>query len=333
MRIGGYQLDMPVLLAPMAGITDLPFRQTVQKFGIGMTVAEMVSAKPGLQGSRKSRQRRISPDEPMPRAIQIVGYDPSEMASAAARNVQLGAGLIDINMGCPAKKVCRKAAGSALLGDEHQVAAILRAVVAAVEVPVTLKIRTGLTPAKNNALKIARIAESEGVQCLTIHGRSRACLFSGEAEYATIRRVKQAVGIPVVANGDISDPAKAQRVLHETGADGVMIGRAAQGQPWLPVMIAAAIRGEAMAMPGLEIQRQTCLDHLERLYAHYGESQGVKIARKHIRSYLAPFPGGPALAQSLSRMERIAGILSQIERFYDRQLEAAGAQHTEALAA
>ncbi|MCP4008185.1 MAG: tRNA dihydrouridine synthase DusB, partial [Proteobacteria bacterium] len=225
MNIGPYRLDMPVLLAPMAGITDLPFRHVVRGFGVGMTVAEMVSANPDLQQSRKHRQRRVSLDEPLPRAIQIVGSDPREMAAAAALNEDLGAGIIDINMGCPAKKVCKKAAGSALLGDEIKVQAILQSVVAAVKVPVTLKIRTGLTRSLNNALSIARIAEAEGIQSLVVHGRSRACLFKGEAEYETVKRVKKAVSIPVVVNGDIRSPQQARRVLKRTAADAVMIGR------------------------------------------------------------------------------------------------------------
>lgn len=337
MKIGPYALDMPVLLAPMAGITDQPFRWIVRQFGVGMTVAEMVSAKANLQDSRKHRQRRVSLDEPLPRAIQIVGYDAGEMASAAALNENLGAGLIDINMGCPAKKVCKKAAGSALLGNEQQVRAILQAVVAAVNVPVTLKIRTGLTRAQNNAHNIARIAEGEGVQSLVVHGRSRACLFGGEAEHHTVREVKQAVSIPVVANGDINSPLQAARVLELTGADAVMVGRAAQGQPWLPGMIGRYLKsGEVAALnkPGLKQQKSACLEHIRLVHEYYGDKMGVKIARKHIRWYLAPFTGGQSLSREINRVDRALEVLKLLENFYDRQLSlTADVNSQEALAA
>ena len=324
MRIGPYQLDMPVILAPMAGITDLPFRNAVRRFGVGMAVAEMVSAHPQLQDSRKHQQRRISSREPLPRAIQIVGNDPQEMASAAARNEALGAGLIDINMGCPAKKVFRKAAGSALLADEKQVQDIIEAVVAAVSVPVSLKIRTGITPAQNNAVTIAHIAEGSGVQSLAVHGRSRACMFRGEAEYETVRRVKQTVSIPVIANGDIDTPEKARRVLTQSGADAVMIGRAAQGQPWLPAMIGAALGSSARAMgrkPDLHEQKQVCLAHIKEIHDYYGAMMGVKIARKHIRWYLQYFTDGPGLSQQINRIDDAAKVLELLATFYDQQHE------------
>lgn len=324
MKIGPYHLEMPVLLAPMAGITDLPFRQIVRRFGVGMTVAEMVSAKPDLQNSRKHRQRRISLDEPLPRAIQIVGHDAQEMANAAALNVELGAGLIDINMGCPAKKVCKKAAGSALLGDERQVRDILKSVVAAVDVPVTLKIRTGLTPAENNALNIARIAEGEGIQSLVVHGRSRACLFKGLAEYDTVRRVKQAVSIPVVVNGDIDSPEKAALVLKHTGADAVMVGRATQGQPWLAMKIGAYLQAgnaHTFTTPDILEQKISCIEHIRLLHRYYGDEMGVKIARKHIRWYVARFAGGVALSQTINRISQPAKVLSQLEAFYEEMAE------------
>lgn len=308
----------------MAGITDLPFRQVVRGFGVGMTVAEMVSAKPGLQHSRKQLQRRVSRDEPLPRAVQIVGNDPGEMASAAAISEELGAGIIDINMGCPAKKVCKKAAGSALLGDEQRVQLILQSVVAAVSVPVTLKIRTGLTRSLNNALNIARIAEGEGIQSLVVHGRSRACLFNGEAEYETVKRVKAAVTIPVVANGDIRSPRQAAMVLKHTGADAVMVGRAVQGQPWLPKMMGDYLVSggkKAAITPDLATQKCACLEHIRLLHAYYGETMGVRIARKHIRWYLAPFTGGSRLSQEINQSTEAAEVLDKLEIFYSRQLE------------
>jgi tRNA-dihydrouridine synthase B len=321
-NIGPYRLSMPVLMSPMAGITDLPFRHIVQQFGVGMTVAEMVSAKPDLQNSRKHMQRRVSLAEPLPRAIQIVGNNPREMANAAALNESLGAGIIDINMGCPAKKVCKKAAGSALLGDERQVQAILQAVVAAVNVPVTLKIRTGLSRLQNNAVSIAHIAESEGVQSLVVHGRSRACLFKGDAEYATIKRVKQSVSIPVVANGDITSPKKAAHILQYTGADAVMIGRAAQGQPWLPMMIGTYLNSAeytVMSTPALDDQKRACLEHIGLLHAYYGDKMGVRIARKHIRWYLSAFEGGLELSQKINRISKPNEVLKLLELIYDQQ--------------
>ncbi len=324
MNIGPYRLDMPVLLAPMAGITDLPFRHVVRGFGVGMTVAEMVSANPDLQQSGKHRQRRVSLDEPLPRAIQIVGSDPREMATAAALNEDLGAGIIDINMGCPAKKVCKKTAGSALLGDESKVQSILQSVVAAVKVPVTLKIRTGLTRSLNNALNIARIAEAEGIQSLVVHGRSRACLFKGEAEYETVKRVKKAVSIPVVVNGDIRSPQQARRVLKQTAADAVMIGRAVQGQPWFRMMVADYLvsgGSKEPKAPNLHLQKHSCLEHIRLLHAFYGEKMGVRIARKHIRWYIAPFKGGLELSQEINQSSQPRQILDKLEAFYDQQLE------------
>ena len=233
MRIGPYQLTSNLLVAPMAGVTDRPFRQLCRSLGAGLAVTEMVSSNAALWGTPKTVRRLDFQGEPGPISVQILGADPTAMAEAARVNVGLGAQIIDINMGCPAKKVCRQAAGSALLRDELRVADILQAVVNAVEAPVTLKIRTGWDPEHRNAVRIARIAEAEGIQALAVHGRTRACGFSGEAEYQTIGEIKQAVRIPVIANGDIDSPQKALQVLDTTGADGLMIGRAAQGRPWI----------------------------------------------------------------------------------------------------
>lgn len=334
LKIGPYQLSTPVLLAPMAGITDLPFRHAVRQFGVGMTVAEMVSCKPALQGSHKSHLRRVSLDEPLPRAIQIVGNDAQEMASAAALNEDKGAGLIDINMGCPAKKVCRKAAGSALLADEKQVQAIIEAVVAAVSVPVTLKIRTGISKTQNNAQQIAHIAEQSGVQSLVVHGRSRACLFNGTAEHETIRQVKQAVSIPVIANGDINSPEQAINIMRQTGADGVMIGRAAQGQPWLPAMIGNALASKlSCVQPDIETQQSIVLEHIRHIHQYYGESQGVRIARKHIRWYLQNFAGGLAFARQINQMQSAQQTLHVLACFYNGEIDSTQKGRLSALAA
>jgi tRNA-dihydrouridine synthase B len=233
MRIGPHTLSNGLFVAPMAGITDRPFRRLARRFGAALAVSEMVSARPELRNSRKTRLRLDHAGEPGPVSVQIAGADPQMLAEAARLNVDEGAEIIDINMGCPAKKVCNVHAGSALLSDEALVARILEAVVAAVEVPVTLKIRTGPAPERRNALRIARIAESAGIQALAIHGRTRACAFEGQAEYATIAEVKANIRIPVIANGDLQSPEDAKRVLEATGADAIMVGRAAQGRPWL----------------------------------------------------------------------------------------------------
>jgi tRNA-dihydrouridine synthase B len=283
MKIGAHALSNGLLVAPMAGITDRPFRALARRYGAAMAVSEMVSARPELRNSRKTRLRLDHSGEAGPIAVQIAGADPAMLADAARRNVEHGAEIIDINMGCPAKKVCNAHAGSALLEDEALVARILDAVVRAVDVPVTLKIRTGPRPERRNAVRVASIAESAGVQMLAIHGRTRACLFGGAAEYETIAEVKSRVRIPVVANGDIQTAAQAKRVLALTGADGVMIGRAAQGRPWLFREIAHYLETGQRAAPPTPCEMGAVLEeHLEALYALYGEEQGVRVARKHI---------------------------------------------------
>jgi tRNA-dihydrouridine synthase B len=287
LSIGALTLDNPFILAPMAGITDAPFRALCQHFGAGLTVSEMISANPDLSFDRKTRLRTLSTGRSQIHAIQILGNDPAQMAEAAKRQADQGAQLIDINMGCPAKKVCKKAAGSALMQDESLVGQILEHVSRAVEVPVTLKIRTGWNLENRNALRIGQIAEQSGIKALTIHGRSRACGFSGSAEYRTIQEVKQALGIPVIANGDITTPEKALEVLQSTGADAVMIGRGALGAPWLFSALNHALNSRPPPEPPkgpalLELMRH----HLEALYHHYGWSQGLRVARKHIGWYL-----------------------------------------------
>lgn len=286
MNIGGYNLPNNVALAPMAGITDLPFRKICRELGAGYVVGEMVTSDPALYKSEKSRLRGVHLDEPCPRAIQIVGWNPQILADSARYNVDQGASIIDINMGCPAKKVCRRYAGSALLQDEALVGRILDAVVGAVEVPVTLKIRTGISPTQRNGVAIARIAESAGISCLAVHGRTRACKYNGIAEYETIKKICTAVSIPVFANGDVNGFEQSARVLRYTGADGIMIGRAAHGAPWLPGQVAKFLESGAKPEdPEISLQSTIVLNHLEQIYSFYGSERGVRIARKHIKWY------------------------------------------------
>ncbi|MAS24584.1 MAG: tRNA dihydrouridine synthase DusB [Oceanospirillaceae bacterium] len=285
--IGPYTLPNPVVLAPMAGVTDRPFRQLCRRLGAGLVVGEMVSANADLRNTRKSQLRLNHDGEPEPIAVQIVGGDPQTLAEGAAFNVANGAQIIDINMGCPAKKVCNKAAGSALMKDEGLVKDILQAVVGAVDVPVSLKIRTGWDPDHKNGPTIARIAEDAGIVSLAVHGRTRACGYKNTVEYDTIRTIKNSVSIPVFANGDITSARKAAEVLHYTGADGVLIGRAAQGQPWIFREVAHYLStGEELPSPPLAETEQILLNHLQDLHDFYGEYLGVRIARKHVSWYL-----------------------------------------------
>ncbi len=287
-RIGDQQLPNRVILAPMAGVTDRPFRQLCRRLGAGLVVGEMVTSDPSLWHTRKSRLRMDHRGEPGPRAVQIAGGDAAMLAEAARLNAERGAEIIDINMGCPAKKVCNKAAGSALLRDEALVAEILEAVVSAVEVPVTLKIRTGWCADSNNGVRIARLAEAAGIRALAVHGRHRQQRYAGQAEYDTIAEIKAAVRIPVFANGDIDSPEKAAAVLDYTGADAVMVGRGAQGNPWVFREIDHYLRhGERLAPPADEERAAVLRDHLAALHDFYGEHMGVRIARKHVGWYLA----------------------------------------------
>ena len=287
MHIGPHKIANNLFLAPMAGVTDIPFRKLCRQLGAGYAVTEMLSAKSELWNTRKSRLRRMHMDEPAPRAVQLAGADPQQLAEAAKLNVAHGADIIDINMGCPAKKVCRAQAGSALLADEALVARILSAVVSAVEVPVTLKIRTGTDAENRNGVKIAKIAQECGIQMLTVHGRTRADRFKGQAEYATIFNIKKSINIPVVANGDINSPEKAKKVLAITNADAIMIGRAAQGRPWLFREIDHYLESNKnLDKPPMAEVITIMLAHLEELYSLYGKQNGVRIARKHIGWYL-----------------------------------------------
>ncbi len=290
-NIGPHKLSTSVIAAPMAGVSDKPYRKVCRAYGAGMAVSEMVTSKLELRHSTKSRFRMDFADENDPVSVQIVGTEPAKLAEAACFNVANGAQIIDINMGCPAKKVCKKAAGSALLQDEQLVDEILSAVVAAVPVPVTVKIRTGTSPEQRNAVTIARIAQDAGVQAITVHGRTRQCRFVGAVEYDTIAAVKRAVSIPVIANGDIDSPHKAAAVLQATDADAVMIGRAAQGQPWLLQQIANHLdEGHPGRLPELATRIETVLGHLKEIHEFYGERLGVKLARKHIKWYLQYWP-------------------------------------------
>ncbi len=287
MQIGPYKLSNNLILAPMAGVTDRPFRQLCKKFGAGMAVSEMVSANPLLRNNKRTLLRLDHCGESQPIAVQILGADPAQMAEAAKYNADKGAQIIDINMGCPAKKVCNAAAGSALLRDEKLVGSILDAVVAAVDVPVTLKIRTGWDKDSRNAVRIAALAEKAGIKALAIHGRTRACGFSGVAEFETITQVKQCVQIPVIANGDIDSPEKAKLVLQITGADAIMIARAAQGRPWIFQEISYFLKHNHRLAPLSFADFLNIIKiHLAELYEFYGPETGVRIARKHIGWYL-----------------------------------------------
>ena len=319
MRIGAHALRNRLFVAPMAGITDRPFRRLARRFGAALAVSEMVSARPELRESRKTRLRLDHQGEESPISVQIAGADPAMLADAARYNVDLGAEIVDINMGCPAKKVCNVAAGSALLEHEALVARILEAVVAAVAVPVTLKIRTGPSPERRNAVRIARIAEAAGVQMLAVHGRTRACAFGGQAEYDSVAAVKTSVRIPVIANGDIASGEEARRVLELTGADGIMVGRAAQGRPWLFREIAHYLAtGERLAAPpALEIGA-VLTEHLDGLYHLYGEEQGARVARKHIGWTVLRLPEGERFRSEVNRIGAAPAQRAAVNDYFAR---------------
>jgi tRNA-dihydrouridine synthase B len=317
MRIGPFQLKNNLIVAPMAGVTDRPFRQLCKQMGAGMAVSEMVASNSLLWGSEKTRRRANHEGEVDPIAVQIAGADPQMLADAARYNVDEGAQIIDINMGCPAKKVCNVMAGSALLKDEPLVVRILESVVNAVEVPVTLKIRTGWDCNNRNALTIAKIAEASGVQALAIHGRTRACGFSGHAEYDTIAEVKSRLSIPVVANGDIDTPERVKEVLERTGADAVMIGRAAQGRPWMFREVSHFLAtGERLPAPEVTEIHRVLVGHLNDLYAFYGEHTGVRVARKHISWYTKGLAGSAAFRHAMNQLETTAEQLAAVNAFF-----------------
>ncbi len=321
MQLGPYQLRNNVFVAPMAGVTDRPFRQLCKELGAGYAVSEMAASNPRVWASEKT-SRRINHDGEMePKAVQIAGADPQLLAEAARFNVERGAQVIDINMGCPVKKVCNNWCGSALLRDEPLVTALLKAVVSAVDVPVTLKFRTGWDRQNKNALTIARIAEDSGIAMLTLHGRTRADGYQGHAEYDTIAAVKAAVRIPVVANGDIDNPQKAKQVLQQTGADAVMVGRAAQGRPWIFREIDHYLRtGQLLPAPLVSEVRELMSQHLRAHYAFYGDYLGVRTARKHIGWYVRDLDGGEAFRQRMNRIEDCATQLDAVDAFFESQL-------------
>ena len=306
----------------MAGVTDRPFRSLCKKMGAGMAVSEMVASNSLLWGSEKTIRRGNHEGEVEPKVVQIAGADPGMMAEAAKYNVDKGAHIIDINMGCPAKKICNVYAGSALLKDEPLVAKIVDAVVKAVDVPVTLKIRTGWDTQNRNALKVARIAQDHGIQSLAMHGRTRACMYTGDAEYDTIRAVKESVSIPVIANGDITTPEKAKFVLEYTGADAVMIGRAAQGRPWIFREIAHFLEtGEHLPPPDVQEIRTVLVEHLHELYGFYGRERGSRVARKHISWYTKGLKNSAIFRARMNTLENAELQLEAVARFFDELTE------------
>ena len=318
MQIGPYKLRNNLVVAPMAGVTDRPFRMLCKKLGAGYAVSEMVTSNSLLYGSAKTLRRANHEGEVEPISVQIAGADPKMLAEAAKYNVDHGAQIIDINMGCPAKKICNVMAGSALLKDEPLVSQILKAVVNAVDVPVTLKIRTGWDKHNRNAVTVAKMAEELGVQALAIHGRTRACAYMGDAEYDTIAEVKQAIHIPLIANGDITTPEKAKFVLDYTGADGVMIGRAAQGRPWIFREIEHYLAtGEHMPAPEVEEIRSVMLEHLHDLYAFYGDLTGMRVARKHISWYTKGLKDSANFRHAMNQLQTIEEQLAAIHAFFD----------------
>ncbi|MDO6707864.1 tRNA dihydrouridine synthase DusB [Photobacterium sp. 1_MG-2023] len=318
MKIGPYQLDNPLIVAPMAGVTDRPFRELCLRHGAGMAVSEMMSANPDVWNTAKSLNRMVHEGESGLRSVQIAGADPQQMADAARFSVAHGAQIIDINMGCPAKKVNKRLAGSALLQYPDLIEDILKAVVNAVDVPVTLKTRTGWDTENRNCVEIAQLAEHCGIQALALHGRTKACMYKGEAEYEYIKAAKQAVSIPVIANGDIDSPEKARFVLEYTGADALMIGRPAQGRPWIFREIHHYLTtGEHLPAPSLEEVRSILMEHVQALHAFYGEYQGLRIARKHVSWYLKEQASAGDFRRTFNALEDAQQQLDALQGYFD----------------
>ena len=314
--IGNVEIKTPLFLAPMAGVSDFPFREIARQQGAGLCVSEMVTSKTELWHTRKSSFRLPSDKDPAPRPVQIAGAEPKAMAEAAKKLVDLGAGIIDINMGCPAKKVCSKAAGSALLADEKLVAKILEAVAQSVDVPVTLKTRTGTDPQNKNVVRIARLAESLGIQALTIHGRTRTCRFKGHAEYRTIADVVQAVSIPVIANGDIVHPQNALEVIEQTGAAGLMIGRGAWGQPWLFKQISAHLNGKSIEQPSVIEVQHIVTTHIRLIHETFEDNSGIGFARKHVGKYVEKFDTDNSFRNVFNQIESAQSQLNSLDTFF-----------------
>ncbi len=322
MQIGPHKLNNNLVLAPMAGVTDLPFRQLCSRLGAGLVVSEMVGSNSLLYGSDKTKRRAMHDNLSTPSSVQIVGFDPSMMAAAAKVNQDLGADIIDINMGCPAKKVCKTLSGSALLRDEPLVEKILKAIVAAVDIPVTLKIRTGWSQELKNGVTIAKIAEDCGIKALTVHGRTRSCFFKGEAEYDTIAEIKRSISIPVIANGDITCPIKAKYVLDYTNADAIMIGRGAQGRPWIFREVSHYLEhGTLLPEPSIHEIQDILTKHIINLYEFYGEHTGVHVARKHVSWYTKGQYGGAAFRDTFNRLDSAEAQLDCMSNFFASILE------------
>jgi tRNA-dihydrouridine synthase B len=320
MQIGPYKLSSPFMLAPMAGVTDTPFRKLCRQFGAGMTTSEMTTADTSLWQTAKSRHRLDLDLDAEPVAVQIAGSEPDQLATAARACVERGAQIIDINMGCPAKKVCKRLAGSALLRDEKLVEDILATVVTAVDVPVTLKIRTGWDPQNKNGVEIARIAEQCGIQALAIHGRTRACRYRGQAEYDTIARIKETISIPVIANGDITSIEKSLEVLRLTNADGLMIGRGAQGRPWIFQELMNGLQNRSVFTPLAKNQlRDIMLGHLEDMHRFYGESTGIRVARKHLTWYCQSLVNADEFRYEVVRVRSAEEQIELTRKYFDRE--------------
>jgi tRNA-dihydrouridine synthase B len=319
-KIGPYDLASPFVLAPMAGVTDIPFRKLCRQFGAGMTTSEMTTADTSLWQTAKSRHRLDLDLDAEPVAVQIAGSEPDQLATASRACVERGAQIIDINMGCPAKKVCKRQAGSALLRDEKLVEDILATVVAAVDVPVTLKIRTGWDPENRNGVEIARIAEQCGIQALAIHGRTRACRYRGQAEYDTIAHIKETISIPVIANGDITSIEKSLEVLRLTNADGLMIGRGAQGRPWIFQELMNGLQNRSVFTPLAKNQlRDIMLGHLEDMHRFYGESTGIQVARKHLTWYCQSLVNADEFRYEVVRVRSAEEQLRLTREYFDRE--------------
>jgi len=322
LRIGPYELKSPFLLAPMAGITDAPFRKLCRRFGAGMTTSEMTTADISLWGTEKSRRRLDLDMDAEPRVVQIAGADPLELATAAALCVARGAQIIDINMGCPARKICNKLAGSALLQDTKLVTRILESVVGSVAVPVTLKIRTGWDERNRNGVEIAQIAEASGISAIAVHGRTRACRFKGAAEYQTIAQIKNEISIPVIANGDITTPEKSLEVLHLSSADALMIGRGAQGRPWIFYELNHFLDTGRHASPLAKNDvRDIMLDHLGDLYQFYGETTGVRVARKHLTWYCAGLRNSQEFRSQVVRVDSASEQIRLTREYFGQQAQ------------